>query len=712
MSASASSRRFAPFDAERLSLFRSTLYATVRRFAPQGSRRRHLLVSVRGWFRQSRFRTLYPRHSFTGPIKFREAPAPEASVIICVYNQLEWTRRCLGSLVSTLNRTSFEVIIVDDCSEQKTVDYLSTIDGALLIRNDQNLGFLRSANIGAQAARAPKLLFLNSDTVVTDGAIDELILALDTPTTVVAGAKLLYPSGAVQEAGGVIWTDGTGMNFGRADHNPSRAEYSYWREVDYVSGAAMAVQRDYFDRSGGFDSAFAPAYFEDTDLCFRARRDGYKVMFVSTAVVYHLEGVSHGASAATASHQLMERNRPIFREKWHDELQLHFLNDEQSRGRAARRLSDQKGRITVIDFFPRWLHESGGVRLFEMLKTLRSFGWSVLFISLNDCDEQMYRRDLARHGITVVPARPREWSDNIWQIVQSSVAVIAARPEGMSFFEDHLRLVLPDVPLAYDTVDLHFLREYRERFAEAITPTFPSSQAVIDSEELAWAKSATLTLVTSQTEESLLRQIEPSIKTLLLSNVHVPREVEPPLWSERAGLAFVANFNHIPNADGLRWFLDEVFPLVLEEEPTMQLRIAGSPTPLWLQNRVDANTDVLGWVSDLTSLYDSARIAVAPLRFGAGVKGKVGEAWSLGVPTVLTSIASEGMQAISGHNCIVADTPQSFADSLLELHSNRLVWERIQKQAVETVGNHFGLQVFHRGLEEALSALLPTGHLG
>jgi GT2 family glycosyltransferase len=190
-----------------------------------------------------------------------------------------------------------EIIVVDDVSPDESAGVLATVDGLTLMRNAENLGFVGSCNAGAAKATGRWLVFLNNDTTVTAGWLEALIDTFaDFDGAGLVGSRLVYPDGRLQEAGGLVFSDGSGWNYGRFE-NPADPRFSYARETDYCSGAAIAIERTLFERLGGFDARYAPAYYEDTDLAFKVREAGLSVICQPASTVIHHEGVTAGTDA-------------------------------------------------------------------------------------------------------------------------------------------------------------------------------------------------------------------------------------------------------------------------------------------------------------------------------------------------------------------------------------------------------------------------------
>ena len=245
---------------------------------------------------------------------------PHVSVIIPVHNQLAFTLECLKSIAWSAPATPFEVLVVDDASQEATRQAMQSVKGLRLISNLENEGFIRSCNKGAQAAKGQYLLFLNNDTVVMPGWLDALV---DTfahfPGTGMVGSRLVFPDGTLQEAGCFVWRDGTPWMAGRFQDADLPA-YNYAREVDYCSGASLMIPRVLFEELGGFDTHYCPAYCEDADLGLKVRQLGYRVIYQPLSTVIHWEGMSNGRFLHTGIKAWQAVNIQKFRRRWAGQL--------------------------------------------------------------------------------------------------------------------------------------------------------------------------------------------------------------------------------------------------------------------------------------------------------------------------------------------------------------------------------------------------------
>jgi len=249
-------------------------------------------------------------------IEVPQSERPRASLVMVTWNAVEWSRRAIASIVDE-TQSPYELIIVDNASTDATRDFFrADLRGATIVLNDDNFGFGVAANLGAARAKAPVIVFVNSDVVVRAGWLEPLCLAIERdPDVAAAGPAIFDLEKRLDHAGALLAHDGWGMHYGRGE--PMRAEYAFPRCVDYVSGACLAVRGRAFHDTGGFDPWFQTAYFEDADLGLRFTSLGWKVVYEPASVVTHAGGAS---GTAEGSLRLLAINHPRFYQRWSDLL--------------------------------------------------------------------------------------------------------------------------------------------------------------------------------------------------------------------------------------------------------------------------------------------------------------------------------------------------------------------------------------------------------
>jgi O-antigen biosynthesis protein len=631
------------------------------------------------------------------------AEQPRASIVVPAYNHLEHSLTCLRALAAQPQRSGFEVILVDDCSQDATASLLPQVPGLRYLRNADNLGFIGACNAGAAAARGEYLVFLNNDTAVQPGWLDALLDTFDQhPGCGLAGAKLVYPDGRLQEAGGIVFADGSGWNYGRFE-DPADPRFNFVREADYCSGAAIALPRALFERLGGFDSHYAPAYYEDTDLAMRVRAAGLRVLYQPASVVVHFEGVSSGTDTASGVKAYQVVNQRKFVERWREVLASHPApGTDIARARQHR---CRREALVIDATTPTPDQDSGSVRLVNLLRLLREDGCAVTFFADNRAFVERYTPALQQLGVEVLwhpwLADPVGWfaeHGRRFDLVLVSRHYVACNYLGL------VRTHAPQARFVFDTVDLHYLREQR---AAELAGDDELQRIAADTRrrELALVREADVTLVVSPVEQQLLARDAPGARVDVLSNVHQLFGCRRG-FTERADLLFVGGFQHPPNIDAARWLVEAILPRVRAELPQLRLHLVGSRAPASVRALGDCEGVVFhGFVEELEPLLDGIRIAVAPLRYGAGVKGKINMSMSYGQPVVATSMAVEGMYLNPGEDVLVADEPEAFAAAVIRLYRDEALWTRLSRNGLANIERHFSFAA----AREAVQRLYPRG---
>lgn len=627
-----------------------------------------------------------------------------ASIVIPVHGKLDFTLACLRSLIAAGLGDEAEVIVVDDASPDASGEVLPRIPGLRYHRNRENLGFVGSCNAGAALARGDYLVFLNNDTTVRPGWLTALLATFEQhPDTGLAGALLVYPDGRLQESGGIVFSDGSGWNYGRFE-DPRHPAYTFVREADYCSGAAIALPRALFERLGGFDERYAPAYYEDTDLAMKVREAGLKVRVQPAAVVVHHEGVTAGTDTANGVKAYQVRNQQRFLERWREVLQRRHPSPTQAPHYAAQHRA--RARVLVIDATtPMPDRDSGSVRLFELLRLLVEEGCAVSFFPENGLDDGPYTQALRGLG---VEAWTQPWLGSVPDWLAKHGArfqlIIVSRHYVLSPLLPLLRRHAPQARIVFDTVDLHHLRELREA-EERRDPVLKRHAERTREAELALMRSVDRTWVVSPVEQALLAKELPQARVDVVSNIHRVRGRGPGM-AARSGLIFVGGYRHPPNVDAALWLACEILPRLRAVRPDIHLSLVGSEAPpevLALGERDGIR--VHGHVPDLVPLLDAHRFSVAPLRYGAGVKGKVNQALAHGLPVVATSCAVEGMGLSPGVDVLVADDAESFAATLLAAYEDEPLWERLVAGGLANTEREFSPERARQTLRAIFSEL-------
>ncbi len=606
------------------------------------------------------------------PLHLMPEVQPECSVVIPAHGQFAATYRCVESILRHLPRAAIEIVLVDDGSQDETVFAGAILTGGVHVhRLARNEGYVAAANAGASLARGRFVMMLNNDTAVAEGWLDTLIATFARdPRIGVVGSRLLGADGRLQECGGVVWRDGSAWNWGRGA-DADRPQFRYMREVDYVSAAAMLVPKALWGTLGGFDPLFAPGYYEDTDICFRARAAGWRVVVQPASTVIHYEGTTAGREVTDAG---MKRFQPInrrrFQRRWEAELRQHSMPGEGARAECDLGRGITRRALFVDDCVPTPDQDAGSNAAVEHMRALQRLGYKVSFIA-SDCLEhsRRYTPLLEREGVQCFDA---PWHHSVEEVLRGEEAgfdlVYLHRLGNAAQFTPLLRKLLPGARILYGVADLHYLRTERQAELEG-SAELRAQAARLQVEEVAAARAADAVIVHSAHEAALLRDTVPDATVTVVPWTVPVRPIQEP-FASRSGLAFIGSYQHPPNEDAARFLVEAVMPLVWERAPGIEVLLVGSNMPDAVGRLAGPRVRAVGQVADLGEVFGQVRLTVAPLRYGAGLKGKVLSSLAAGVPCAMTATAAEGMALPKLVARCVGDTAEALAAVIVALHED------------------------------------------
>jgi len=638
-------------------------------------------------------------------IEFAVHQSPDISIVIPVHNKFATTYNCLASIAAAQNKATYEVVVVDDGSKDETLQLASIAPNVTIVRHDVAQGFVGACNDGGLATKGKYILMLNNDTEVMSGWLDALLDPfLRFEGVGMTGAKLIYPTGALQEAGGLVWGDGQPWNIGR-NANASDPRYNYVRQVDYLSGACVLLPMPLWRELGGFDTHFAPAYYEDTDLAFRVRDKGFKTVYTPFCEVVHYEGVSNGTSTSGSGLKRFQAiNAPKFKSRWARAFRHNGIV-----GRDAPHVMQDRGtqfRALVLDaqtLTPDL--DAGSYSATQEIRILQSLGFKVTFVPANVAYMASYTESLQRMGVEVLYApfyfsmaeviEKRGGEFDLFYIARYGVAAQVI---------DQIRNRYPQARVILNIHDLHFLRELREALQNKDANMVGRAVATREA-ELSILRRVDLALSYSEVEQAVIQSHNlDSTRTATCPWV-VETAKDVPGYDARNGIAFLGGFGHKPNVEAVEWFVNEVMPLLRKKLPGVPFYIYGSKAPDSLKALVANDVVLKGYAKTTEEVYDSARIFVAPLLTGAGLKGKVIGAFSRGIPTVMTPTAAEGTGANNGHDAMVCTTPMDWANQIEALYNNKARWTAMSQACRVLTETRYSFENGRTQLAEALHAV-------
>lgn len=628
---------------------------------------------------------------------------PAVSVILCA-DDLRAAYRSAAAVVLAYNRISFDVIVGFAGTEENAARLGELVSGATIVRTEPDKGFAWLANRAVASARAPFVALLAAPAEPGAYWLDELRLVFDLFDSVgMAGAKLLQPNGRLHEAGGIVWTSGHCQPIGR-NANPEHPQVNYARQADYVSSAAFMIRRSTWDAIGGVSEDLFDPVLEAADLAFKARSKDLKIIYAPHAVVTVEKGGlsdqphSPGGQASIA----------IFKRNWADRLLAG--RPENS---SVQQVIDAgiNGRVLFIDQqLPRGDIDGGSYAAIQETRLFQALGYRVTFLPVNLTHLGVYTRALQRIGVEVLHA---PFAASVEEAIKArgpefDLVYVTRHHVGRTIIP-LVRKHAPRAKIIFNNADLHFLRELRAALAAKDAELLRRSRLTRD-QELEVMRQADLTLSYSEVEHAVIQSHNFDQTRVAKAPWVVTAAESIAPYSERRDIAFVGSFGHRPNVEAAVFFVSDVMPHLRRRLPEARFVIHGSQIGREIDALKARDVIVAGHVDDLAGMFAAARVFVAPLLSGAGLKAKVLCAMGYGVPSVLSPAAAEGIGGKAGREYLVAQSPDEWADAIDTLYGDEVKWTQTSQRGLEFVRANYsfenGLETLRRALE-SIDVVVP-----
>ncbi len=632
---------------------------------------------------------------------------PRVSIVIPLFNRAECTAACLQSIIDTC-RENVEVILIDNNSEDATGDLLAIVDGATVIRNEENLHYLRACNQGSQIARGEFLLFLNSDTVLCPGALASAVATLESHSDIGAvGARLIRPDGLLQEAGGIIWNDGSTAAYGRGE-SPSDMQYLFQRTVDYCSGAFLLTSRRVFTEVGMFNERYIPAYYEDADYCLELEARGLRTVYEPRATVLHAESSS---SDPTSASSLQIQNRRTFREIRHRQLSSRLPRSERNMDTARSRASSLRHILYIDDQIPAPEKGSGFPRAKLIIDALLEAGMSITFATTQVVSEEANEvyQHLDRQIEVVSLLEESSLRKYLERKQQKPDVVFIARPHNVEILREGVSYAREmGVKVVYDAEAIYATRECRKDAVLGVHEWSENDIQGFVEKEVRETGLGDIILAVNDTEANHFRRYQAAPVHVASYGLDV---VDRPLpFEARSGLLTVGPMfeDDSPNTDAVAWFCEQVSPFLqsgVHSQSTehLRLQVIGDCSAPCIRSFQGPDVLFRGSSTDINQFLDTSRVFIAPARFSSGIPLKVLHAASRGIPAVASRLIAEQLGWQDGFNILVADDPKAFAEQCIRLHSDRELWNEISRNALTTVAEKYSTEEFKQIIVEAVS---------
>jgi GT2 family glycosyltransferase len=637
-------------------------------------------------------------------LEFPKVENPQVSIILVLYNRAELTLQCLFSILKS-NFKSYEVIIVDNGSTDETRQLLERIGNARVILNNTNVHFLRACNQAGKEVRGEYILFLNNDAQLQSGSIDSALKTINSSEDIGAvGGKIILPDGTLQEAGSIIWRDGSAQGYGRGD-SPFAPEYMFKRDVDYCSGAFLLTRSDLFLIDNGFDEAFSPAYYEETDYCVRLWKQGKRIVYDPDAAIVHYEFASSQSKEGAISLQI--EHREVFVKQHRQWLQSQFEPSPANLLVARSRAKHSSKRILFIeDRVPHLTLGSGFPRSNDIVREMVRMKHSVTCYPLNFPHENWISvyQDIPQEVEVMTNYGTTELENFLVERRDYYDIILVSRPHNMKTVGALLKMphLRSKAKIIYDAEALFSLRDIELLRLKGTNLSEDEIQVKVE-EEIRLADGSDCIVSVTERESNEFRQRG-------FNDVHVLGHALSPSptlnsFDKRKDLLFIGALHTVdsPNADSLFWFYQEIFPKFQEKLGSkVNLIVVGDIHPEIRNLLTGESIQIKGKVRDLTHLYNHARIFIAPTRYAAGIPHKVHQAAAYGLPSVTTPLIAGQLGWHHNEELLSASDEETFANACVQLYQDERLWSHLRENALTRIVKECSPKIFRERLQEII----------
>lgn len=599
--------------------------------------------------------------------KFNSNLKPFISIIIPTYDQTFKLYRCLESILINNFKFKYEIIVIDDLETRKNKPWFIN-KNIKYIKNKNNLGFLKSCNHASKFANGKYIYFFNDDARLADEkSLQSLIDVFEQNKKVgLVGSKILINHRTLQEAGCITFKDGNCYQFGKFN-NHREDVYNYLTEVDYVSGCSLMIPKKLFLKNN-FNIMYKPAYYEDVDLAFQLKQKGYKIYYQPLSKVFHEEGSSSN-SGESSTKKYQEVNRIKFKEKWKDKLSNNHKIDPI----ISRFI---KPIVVIIDdLIPDASRDAGSFLPLFFIEYLKKKNYQILFFAKNINPNSEKVQKLQSEGIFVVYTYSN--LTNYLTILKNKISsIIIFRAPLLKQYSKILFKLKKKIYFHY--VDLHFLRLSREISNNKIGYIFKNEIKELKNIETKLVKKNYLNISCSYDEVNMLKA-----DFKIMNVAHIPlfypylKKTRSQNKNKKIKIVFIGSFNHTPNTDAVNFLCKEIYPKIKNK---ISIYIIGSFEEK-IQHLKNDNIHILGKVENLDVILKKMDLAISPLRYGAGTKGKLLTYATYNLPVICSKISVEGTLFRHKKHCYIPESeePEIYAKEIIKLYENKKLSSEISR---------------------------------
>ncbi len=549
------------------------------------------------------------------------------------------------------------------------------------------IGYLEELGLPSWILRHPSLkavCFLDDASIFQQETVGICLNALGTDTqTGMVVPRIISDASTLASAGVILWRDGSFAACGKG-RDPGAPEYSYVKDVDSGDHFAMASSEIFLEWIQGEPLSFNAWPYALHDLSMQVRASARKVVYQPLAQVL---------LAGRLPYNVNMKDRVSFFNRWKTQLEKHHMRESPENVFMARERGQERKYMLMIDYNVPMYDVSAGSRTMQCyIRLFIEKGYLIKFVSDYFYPPARLVSPMEQQGIEVLQgaryeANLRHWlaeNGKVFSVIFLSRPVISAKY--LEWVKEFTR-----GKIIYYGHDLHYLRAYRRYQVEHKKGLLKEADRFRALEKKLF-ESCDVIYYPSQSEieiiQSEFNMTRPARAIVPYIYDEFPQRQAD--WGQKKGIMFLGGFHHPPNVDAVSWFLDDIWPVVKAQLTGIEFTVVGSDPPDTIRARHSDQVRIKGLVSDeeLEALYEESRIVVAPLRYGAGLKGKIVEAMYHGLPVVTTSIGAEGLEG-AGHILQIADDPAAFAQKIIDLYTDESKLKRIAEASLAYVKDNF-----------------------
>lgn len=635
---------------------------------------------------------------------------PEVSIVIFFSGSIRQTLNCLYTLEQYDKNISKEIIIINNESPENTLQFLDRIPGIVIINSDKDADLTQNINKGVKSAKGEYIYLLNSNVEIQEYCLSSILDVFKTKENVGAvGSKNVSPDNTLQEAGCLIFKKSGIVNIGRAEAIDA-PQYDYLRKVDCCSGNSLLFSR--INTEGNLnllDEAFLSVDSGVADLCLRLKNEQkLDTYYQPLSEIVHFENIPNKEK------ELFAKDKSAFLEKWDNYFTNEvFLPD----GKINYNTHFKKPNFLFLEEnMPKPDQDSGSRRFLEIVKILQKNGHRIILAvkHFEESTDRPYVKFFRSIGVQVCMdyVTPKDKivkvADQIEEAIHYVDIIWIFRPIGFEHWYSQIKNKISGKKIVYDMVDLHYLRMERENsYIDVVTKEREKEIKFFKEKEYFGMNTSDAVLSISDEEKNTVsKNGVKSDKIFTVSNIHKPVNANAVDFSKREGVLFIGGYNHLPNIDAVKFLHESIMPLVWKNNENIKVFILGPDFPEDLKQKYHSDKfQILGYQKSVDLWFENARVFVAPLRYGAGVKGKIGQALEFKLPVVTTEIGAEGMSLEDRKTALISDeNPQNFADKILELYNDEYLWQTLHENSLQPLSK-FSIETQEENIKKMLEYL-------